>query len=159
MGIERLQKLANGSHPDSMESNCKGLVDVRHQSDVMALFGSFPTLFLEATAAALAPANRFINLSLGLSQPGYSPQFCQRRYAAIVWNIYDCFRAAVHLDSFRFLPASHFEEEGVESNLPDDFRVIVFVDPASHLRVPDDVPVFFPNEKIGVANNFALDSV
>src|ERR1017187_9474482 len=142
-----------------MESNCETLVDVRQKGDVMVLFGGFPTLFLEATATALAPAHWFIKVFLGLSQRDDPSQFFQCGHSAIIGNSEDCIRATMHLDSFRLLPASHFAEEGVESNLPDDFRVIVFVDPASHLRVPDDVPVFFPNEKIRVANNFALDSV
>src|ERR1035438_7679309 len=36
---------------------------------------------------------------------------------------------------------------------------MLVIDTTSHLGISDDVFVFFPNEKVGVANNFALDSV
>src|ERR1017187_343945 len=151
--------MANGGHSDSVEGNCKLLVDVGHKGDVIALFGSFPARFLKATAAALAPAHRFIKFVLRLSQHDYSPQFRQCRDAAIVWNIDYCVCATMHLDSFRLFSTGHFEEVSIEPNLQNDFRMMFVVNSAGHLAVSNDVFIFVQYQKVRVTDDLAFDAV
>ena len=62
------------------------------------------------------------------------------------------------LGTFVNLSAASFEEPAIKLDLQQNLGVILFVDSASHLRIPNHIAVAIEDEVVGNADNFDIGS-
>ena len=156
--VEVRQQFLSSANPLAVESSGKALIHAVNKCNVSTFLCLRPATVGEPAAEALCPAHRLVGFRRQLLDCQKSLQFPQSGCPAVVGDRHDFACASVDLQSLGSSAATPFEEPAIKLDLQQNLGVILFVDSASHLRIPNHIAVAIEDEVVGNADNFDIGS-